>query len=125
MANTLNAELPQVDSAFLNVLQHHRGGAVLTDLADAMREVTEAVQLSGKAGGVTLRILVQPAGARGAIIIADDIKTTLPKLDKVTSIFFADDNGNLVRNDPNQRELPLRSIDGGAEVLHQPLQKVN
>lgn len=110
------------DSAFLSVLQHHRAGEAMADLGDAMRTVTEAVQLAGKPGSITFKITITPAGAKGAIIVADDIKTTLPKLDKVTSIFFADDSGNLVRNDPNQRELPLRSVTGGvveAETLKQ------
>ena len=112
---TTDENQPNIDSAFLSLLQLHRGGAVLTDLAEAMRVVTEAVQLAGKPGAITLTIAIQPAQRSGAVIVADEIKTKLPKEEKVTSIFFSDENGNLLRNDPRQKELPLRTIAGGVE----------
>lgn len=105
---------PAINPAFISLLQQHRNGSILNDVADAVREVIEAVQLAGKAGKLTITFTMAPSGATGAIIISDDIKVTLPKLPKQESLFFADDNGQLVRNDPRQRELPLRSIQGGA-----------
>lgn len=113
---------PDIDSAFLSLLQQHRGGEVLSDLAAAMREVTEAVQLAGKPGAIILTIAIQPATSSGAVIVADEIKVKLPKEEKITSIFFSDDAGNLLRNDPRQKELPLRTVKGGV-VEEEPLRR--
>ena len=122
--NTEQEALP-IDSAFLSLLQLHRNGQALDDLSQAMREATEAAQLQGKVAVITLKIAIKPAGnGSGAIVVADDIKVKLPMPDKVTSFFFCDEAGNLHRNDPRQKELPLRSIEGGAPVDVQTLKKV-
>lgn len=108
---------PNIDSAFLQLLQLHRDGQVLNDLATAMREAIEASQLQGKPAGLTLKLVFKPAAnGSNAVMVADKIKTTLPEPRPVTSFFFSDDHGNLHRNDPNQKELPLRTIQGGAPV---------
>ena len=104
-----------VDGAFLSVLQNHRRGGTLTDLAEAMREVTEAALATGKAGAVILKFKVRAAAKSGALVVEDEIKTTLPKTEAEGSIFFADDRGNLLREDPNQKQLPLRTVDGAKE----------
>lgn len=115
MKNKTDGEAAAIDGAFLAVLQNHRRGAALSDLADAMREVTEAVQATGKAGVVTLKFKVRAAAKSGAMIVEDEIKTTLPKTEAEGSIFFADADGNLLREDPNQRTLPLRTVDPANE----------
>jgi hypothetical protein len=56
------------------------------------------------------------ANGSNAVVVADKIKTTLPEPRPITSFFFSDDHGNLHRNDPNQKELSLREITGGAPV---------
>lgn len=113
-----------IDGAFLSVLQQHRKGEVLSDLAEAMREVAGAVTLTGKAGTVMLKIKIRPASKGGALVVEDEVKTALPKTETQGSIFFADDKGNLLREDPNQTTLPLRTIEGGAEEKTVPLKKV-
>lgn len=121
-----DGEGPAIDSAFLSLLQLHRRGEVLTDLSKAMREATEACQLLGKPAVITFKVAIKPAGnGSGAVVVADDIKVKLPMPDKVTSFFYCDEQGNLHRNDPNQRELPLRTIEGGAAVNVETLKKVS
>lgn len=116
---------PAIDGAFLAMMQQHRKGASLTDLSDAIRQVTEAVQLTGRPGSVTFKVSIRPASKGGAMVVEDDISTKLPKSDKEGSIFFADDKHNLLREDPNQAVLPLRSIEGGAgEQKPEALRKV-
>lgn len=115
---------PAVDGAFLAMMQNHRRGESLSDLAAALREVTEAVRHTGKPGSVTLKVKIRPAAKGGAMVVEDEVKTTLPKSEIEGSIFFADDQGNLLREDPNQRTLPLRSIEGGAAENNEPLKKV-
>jgi len=111
MKEKANQEAPAIDGAFLSVLQNHRRGGALSDLAAAMREVTEAVLETGKGGAVTLKFKVLPAATSGAMIVEDEIKTTLPRTKPQGSVFFADHSGNLLREDPNQHQLPLRTVE--------------
>jgi hypothetical protein len=114
--------MPAIDAAFLQLLQQHRSGQVLSDLSAAMRQATEAAQLQGKPAGITLKIVIKPAGnGSGAVVVADQITTKLPVPAAATSFFFADEHGNLLRNDPRQKELPLRAITGGQPVAVETL----
>lgn len=112
---TVESDGPAIDGAFLNLLQNHRRGEVLSDLADAVREVTEAVRATGKGGKISFTLKIRQAAKSGAMVVEDEVKTTLPKSEAEGSIFFADDAGNLLREDPNQRQLPLRTVAGGQE----------
>lgn len=126
MINKPEPEAPPINSAFLTLLQQHRSGQALNDLADAMREAIEAAQLTGKPSFISLKIGFKPAGnGSGAVVVADDVKVKLPQAEKVTSFFYTDDDGNLHRNDPRQRELPLRTVQGGAAVDVDTLKKVS
>jgi hypothetical protein len=124
MKNKNNEAAAAIDGAFLAMLQNHRRGGVLSDLAEAMREVTEAVQATGKGGVVILKMKIRPASKGGALVVEDEVKTTLPKESGEGSIFFADENHNLLREDPNQKTLPLRTVDGGKAEPEAPLKKV-
>lgn len=102
---------PAIDAAFLTLLQQHRMGHALNELSKAMREAIETSTRLDKPAGVTLKLAFKPAGNRsGAIVVVDDIKVTLPKEKPQSSMFFCDEAGNLFKNDPNQRELPLKAI---------------
>jgi hypothetical protein len=101
-----------VDNSFVSVLQLHRGGEALNELGQALRTITDAAQLTGKPGGITLKIIIAPTSS-GAVEIMDSVKLTLPKADKISSLFFVGENGVLLRNNPAQLEMPLRSIEGG------------
>ena len=124
MSAESGGERPTIDGAFLLMLQNHRRGEVLTDLATALREVTEAVELTGKVGAVSLIISVRPASKGGALVVEDEVKTKLPKAEGEGSIFFADDRHNLLREDPKQQTLSLRTVEGGAPKENQPLKRV-
>lgn len=116
MKKTNETSQPNVDSAFLLLLQQHRHGEILSDLSESIRNVTQAVQDSGRGGSITLKIDIRPAskGRAGALVVEDEIKEKLPTEDKTGSIFFADKNYNLIREDPNQTTLELRSVEGAA-----------
>jgi len=104
---------PAVDRAFLNVLTNHRGGNLVTDLSAALKQVTAAVQLTGKGGKVTLTMNLKPAsaGTAGTLVFEPKIKTTIPETEPAGSIFYADADFNLVREDPNQKTLELREVE--------------
>jgi hypothetical protein len=114
----------QVNGAFVRALQIHRNGEVISDLSDALAKVTEGVMQTGRAGSVTLKLNIKQASAGVAIVIEDDIKTVLPKSDKVGSLFFAHpETFELMRDNPNQMSLELKAVDGGQQA-EPPLKQV-
>lgn len=101
-----------IDGTVISMLTEHRRGEVWSELAAALREVAGAVQLVGKSGTVTLKIKLAVAqGTSNTLVISDDISKNIPKASKQGTIFYADENNNLVRNDPNQHDLPLQIVD--------------
>ncbi len=125
MSKETNAvEKGHIDPSFTNLLQQHRQGGCLDELGQAMRDVIDAAQLTGNPGVITLKVMIDPTKSR-AIEIYDDIKVTMPKAEKEGSMFFVGEGGALVRNNPNQLEMPLRSIEGGAVVDVNSLRQVS
>lgn len=119
-----NAESqPPIDGNFINFLQNHRRGEIISDLSSKVRELVDAVTRLGKGGTMMLKISVKPASKGGALVIEDEIKVAPPKEEVEGSIFFADKDGNLLREDPNQRMLPLKSIKGGVPEEEQQLRR--
>lgn len=113
-ANQQQAE-PAADSRFFSLMQVHRHGEALNDLSAALRDSTEAAQLTGKPATVTLKITIKPAAQiKGAVIVEDDISVKLPKIKNDNSIFYADAEGNLLREDPKQMKLQLKVIEAPA-----------
>lgn len=94
------------------------GGAVMTDLDDALREATKAALDTGAKAKVTLELIITPngtgAGDTPLFKVEEDIKIKKPKRKRPASVYFADDDSNLTRRNPRQEEMKLTSIDGGA-----------
>lgn len=107
-------EAPPIDPAFLQLMQQHRRGNCLCELSESLRELNKQVQLTGKGGSLTLKISVTPATSlKGAVTVRDEIRITAPKTDKGGSLFYASADGALLRDDPNQQHLELRTVQGG------------
>lgn len=124
--NEMDEVMPAIDTAFSVLLNQQRGGKCLTELSRLMREAIAASQELGKPAVLTLKIAVKPAAnGSNAVVVADKIKVTLPEPKPQTSFFFSDANGNLHRNDPNQRELPLRAVTGGKAVEVETLRRAS
>lgn len=115
---------PAIDGAFLNIIGAHKNGLCVTDISAALKQVTAAVQLTGKGGSVTLVMNITPAskGDAGTLVFVPKVKTKLPETEAPGSIFYADADFNLVREDPNQATLPLRTVEKTNESA--PLKKV-
>ena len=113
---------PAIDRAFLNVMTTHKGGAMISEASAALKQVTAAIQQTGKPGKVTLTMTLKPAGkaSHGTMVFEAVVKATAPCVEPPASIFYADGDFNLVREDPNQTKLDLRVVEEGtqpAEVL--------
>lgn len=84
------------------VLQELNRGRSHRELSDELARLTQAVRDTGRPGSVTLTITVKPSKADGAFEIADKISSKIPAFDRPASLFFADESGNLTREDPRQ-----------------------
>ncbi len=111
---------PALDRAFLNIITNHKGGGVITELSAALKQVTAAVQQSGRVGKVTMTMELRPAskGTIGTLIFNTKVKATAPEFEPPSSIFYADADFNLVRDDPNQTTFNLR--EAPADRQQQP-----
>jgi hypothetical protein len=98
---------------FTDVLGDIDRGRLLDELADRFAEVVRAAAETDKAGALVLKIKIKPNTKTGTIDVTPDIATSIPKPDRRTSIFFADADGGLHRNDPAQHQLP--GLDPDAE----------
>lgn len=75
-------------------------------LSDELRDVVAAVTKTGKAGKVTLTINIKPQkNVPGAVIVTEASKATAPVFDQQGAIFYATEDGDLVRDDPRQHAL--------------------
>lgn len=99
--------MSRVAKRFTDVLQDIRGGDVIHELTDQLRDVVTRVADTGRPGEIILKLKVKPAskGAGATLIIEDDIKVKLPVHEKGTTILYATKDGDLQRNDPRQPQL--------------------
>lgn len=112
-------QLPE--GGFLATLQTMRKGVSLADLDANMRELVAHVRRTRKPGTMTWKVKVSPNSKGNVEILAidDEVSIKLPKTDGGVTIYFADDDGRLMRNDPKQLEMP--SV---VEVPAEPVQPV-
>lgn len=93
---------------FLDLLRQQERGALLADAEEALIEVIEAVQRTGKAGKLTLTLKVQghkDGIDEAALYIAAAITPYPPAPERKHTLWFGVD-GRLSRRDPRQAELP-------------------
>lgn len=102
---------------FTDVLRDMRFGETLDELGEEFNKLVQAVENTGRAGEMTFSIKLKPSTA-GAIELTDAIKVKLPPPQKGTSLFFATPEGNLVRNDPRQADIPgLKQVEASNKPL--------
>ncbi len=95
---------------FAAFLQEQRRGGLHGELTDRLAEVVQAVQEHGKPGSLTLKLSIKPNGDGTTMTVSDDISCKTPEPERGAAIFFADDDGNLLRHDPRQLEIPVREV---------------
>lgn len=95
------------------LIQNQRKGDFASEISDKLAEVSKAAIETGKPGTVTIKIKVKPMQGLEAVAIEDKVTATIPEGDPTRAVFYINDDGDLERNDPKQRELPLQTIEGG------------
>ncbi len=102
---------------FADVLMEMSRGSSHRELSLALRNLVEAVEETGKKGSVTYRLTVTRMKDGRTLAVSDEIAVKLPEHDRPGSIFWADDEHNLTRNDPTQQPLftHIREVPAGVD----------
>jgi hypothetical protein len=103
---TDDATREDAPDSFAAFLCQTNKGRTERELSEAMQRLVAAVQETGKAGTLTLRIDIKPqANTDGVVTVTDRVTVKAPQLERPNSIFFITKNAGLSRNDPNQRSI--------------------
>lgn len=94
---------------FTDVLGDLAGGEISSELTAALAEVVAAVRETRKVGSLALNIKVRPNG-EDTVMVTADIKPKVPEPARGDTLFFTTTDGSLRRDDPQQRDLPLRDV---------------
>ncbi len=92
---------------FPAVLQEINDGKLVAELSTTLQDVTAAVLDTGKAGSLTVVLKFKRAG--DMVHMEHEIKARKPE-SRASTLFFVDAHMNLVRNNPNQPQLPLTVV---------------
>ena len=89
---------------FLVWLASQSEGRTATELTDGLAELVRRVKDTGKKGSISLTVAVEPlkGSDNTTFLVKDSINLKLPEFDRSASVYFADDDGGLHRNDPRQ-----------------------
>lgn len=106
IVDTLTGEIRERHATpFADVILALRRGLYHDELTEALADIVEAVQLTAKAGKLTVTLTVKKLGKGYQVTVDDDVKVVLPR-DVDNTIMFGHD-GRLTREDPWQEKLPL------------------
>jgi hypothetical protein len=104
MNNTEKPQTPQGN--FWLMMSHKNAGVTIAQLDTELAALVRQVKDNGGSGVLTLKIKISNNSKQG-IKIDDELTIKAPKEALGSSYFFATDSGALLRNDPNQAELPM------------------
>jgi hypothetical protein len=115
---TITIQTQGASGAFASLLSGMKRGAVIGDLDESLKELVAAINKSGKAGELTLKLKITPEARANEddtrqYTITENIGMKKPRKTRGKCTFFGDEEGNLLRDDPNQSEMKFGSIEGG------------
>lgn len=100
-----------MNNTFVSTLQEFRGGHSLHELGEKLTEAVKAVRETGGTAQLTYVIKIKPATiGNGVVQFFDDVKIKTPQPSRENGIFFTTDEGRLLRNNPDQKELALKTV---------------
>jgi hypothetical protein len=92
-----------------DVLRHLEAGCLIDEASEKLAELVKAVDASGKAGSITIKIALRKATA-GALAVTGKVDLKKPAEPVVESLLFATPEGNLLAEDPKQTKLDLKPV---------------
>lgn len=96
----------RVIKPFADWLTQQRKGALNIEAGAALAELVDRIRETDKGGALVLTLKIKPGKAR-TLEVTDDVTLKLPEHDREAALWFADEDSNLVRHDPDQMTLPL------------------
>ena len=109
---TTQQEAPIEHADIAAWLAGHLNGRTAEELSVEFHGLLEAVKAHGKKGQLTITIVVEPPanGVESAPMpIGVESAVKAPKPTPVKSLYFLDDDGNPVREDPRQMAIDFRT----------------
>jgi hypothetical protein len=91
------------------IFQRLDGGGTVEEIKTKLRDLTAAVLDTGNSGKLTIELVLSRDGKASGrqLMIRDQIKVSMPKIPKGTTLLFADYDGHLTAQDPDQLRLPV------------------
>ena len=98
-------------------------GCLDDELTEALSDLVKAVRETGKSGELTLKLKVSMLNKRdeNAVKITPTVKAKAPELAPYETVMFSTGDGDLIREDPNQRKLPLEEVPARSRAEPQPI----
>ncbi len=88
----------------VEVISTQRKGRCLVEAQTKLQELVKTCMATGKTGTLTIKLEIKPTDDDGVVEIGDDCSAKPPKPSTPKSLFYADDQGALHREDPRQPE---------------------
>jgi len=107
---------------FTETLRQLDRGTLIEDLETELAEVVAAVRETGKAGKLKLTLTIKPANSGNVetLLVNTAVDTTKPTPERGVTLFYATDENELLREDPKQFKLELKTLS----KAEQPLKEV-
>lgn len=97
------------DNLFFHAVSHLEYSRTTKELDETLDACIKASQETMKPSTITLTLTVKPKNNGAQVFIIPEIKSKIPKFPREETIFFPND-GNLLRNDPHQNNIPGMKI---------------
>lgn len=98
---------------FTDILRDIRRGRVVDAASEQLATIVRGVIATGKPGELTLKLSIKPQGkGDNAVVITTKLTGKEPRDDLPEAIFFADEAGDLLREDPTQTRMFAEADDG-------------
>lgn len=94
---------------FVQTIGEFAEGRTNDELTIALARLVLAVGETGKKGTLTLKLNIEP-NAEGLVKLTDEITVKIPQKARGASIFYVGGDGSLLKRDPRQKELELRTV---------------
>lgn len=100
------------NTPFSQHLVYLNKGTLNDELTEVMGDVVKAVRETGKQGTITLQLKVSMLNKRDedVVKITPSVKHQVPELDRAETIMWSTADGDLLRNDPDQQDVELKSV---------------
>lgn len=102
---------------FADILRDLGSGAVIDEASVLLQDLVRAVRDRRKKGRLTLVVEVEPMkGDEDALIVSARADAKPPASSPTSAVFYTDEPGNLLRENPNQMAFTLREVSGLADA---------